>query len=196
MWRIVLSERRLTKKKGTWHTFPDGKLEQFTPAGRNENGHAVFAYNPLHALSVVTEIRETPMYPHKGWILERWLPPLSWGTKADWNEDAGPYPSQGDYFIILGPWPEIPDLWFLEQEISKWNREWDEKPKDFAAAYKQFLYEEQEEERRANEQMEADLQAFFRGEIQPIFKSTSLAAQRLRNECAEAAGNKSHVGVQ
>lgn len=195
MWRLVLSERRLHKTRGTWHTFADGTLEQFSPAGYNEKGEAVFNHNPMHALSVVTEVRETPMWPHSGWILERWMPAWVWGTKADWDPDGGEYPSQGDYFMILGPFTEVPNATFLEAQINLWTREWNNRPTDFAQAYKVFIADKEERERRENAERDANLDAFYKGEIQPIFKSGSLEAQRLRQKAGEAAGIKSHIAI-
>jgi hypothetical protein len=193
-WRVVLSERRTSKTKGLWLKHPDGELEEFVPLGRDGKGNTVFGRKEATVTSVV-EVRETPVWPHKGWILERWMPAETWGTKADWNYDLGPYPNEGDYFMILGPWPEIPNATFLEQQLQIWNREWDARPTDFNKVYSQYVYEKQERERKEQEEAEREFMAFLRSETTPIMKSTSLEAQRLRQRAGRAAGVKSHIPI-
>jgi hypothetical protein len=61
-------------------------------------------------LREVVELRREPKYtPHDRWHIERWLPPESYGSPAQWRAQTlefangrgvaalGPYPSRGDY---------------------------------------------------------------------------------------------------
>src|SRR5208337_1178936 len=153
-WRIVLSHRRLSKKRGLWHEFPDGSWEQFTP-----DGHGKFQHNPLTATRVVDEVRETPKWPRKGWVLERWFPAEVWWPfpKQAWDSNTGPYPEEGDYYLMLPlpgfQWDEIPELNDLKQGISLWERDYLERPRDFDMAYAMFVAEERAQEEEEHRKM-------------------------------------------
>jgi len=74
----------------------------------------------------VVELRREPKYaPHNRWHIERWLPPESYGSPAQWHAQTleiengrnisalGPYPSRGDYehcFTLEGPSGEFVQL--------------------------------------------------------------------------------------
>ena len=72
------------------------------------------------------ELRREPKYtPHNCWHIERWLPPESYGSPAEWRAQTietsggrsiaalGPYPSRGDWehcFTLEGPRGEFVQL--------------------------------------------------------------------------------------
>lgn len=72
------------------------------------------------------ELRLEPKYaPHNRWHIERWLPPESYGSPAEWYAQTleiehgrsipalGPYPSRGEYehcFTLEGPRGEFVQL--------------------------------------------------------------------------------------
>ena len=74
----------------------------------------------------VVELRREPKYvPHDRWHIERWMPPESYGSPAEWHAQTleiangrnisalGPYPSRGDYehcFTLEGPRGEFVQL--------------------------------------------------------------------------------------
>jgi hypothetical protein len=74
----------------------------------------------------VVELRREPKYtPHNRWHIERWMPPDSYGSPAEWHAQTieivngrnipalGPYPSRGDYehcFTLEGPHGEFVQL--------------------------------------------------------------------------------------
>ena len=74
----------------------------------------------------VVELRREPKYiPHNRWHIERWMPPESYGSPAEWDSRTneivngrsipalGPYPSRGDYehcFTLEGPSGEFVQL--------------------------------------------------------------------------------------
>lgn len=199
-WRVILSDNHTKSKRGLWCDW-DGteNWEQFSLQG------AKLRHNELHPARIVDEVRETPMWPRpNGWILERWFPAEVWGSRESWSKNSA-YPEEGDYYLIAPTgnddkgdkliWTEIPDLHDLKQAISIWERDYLNRPRDFAVAYTRFVSEEkaaqEEEERKSREEMEY----FYRHEVVPIFNSTSLSAQAIRNQCAEAAGVKEHVGA-
>jgi hypothetical protein len=77
-------------------------------------------------LREVVELRREPKYtPHNRWHIERWMPPESYGSPAEWHAQTieivngrnvpalGPYPSRGDYehcFTLEGPNGEFVQL--------------------------------------------------------------------------------------
>jgi|SRR5665213_1392754 len=74
----------------------------------------------------VIELRREPKYlPHDRWHIERWMPPESYGSAAEWQAQTtefvngrsvaalGPYPSRGEYehcFTLEGPRGEFVQL--------------------------------------------------------------------------------------
>ena len=74
----------------------------------------------------VIQLRREPKYtPHNRWHIERWMPPESYGSPAQWHAQTleiesgrnipalGPYPSRGDYehcFTLEGPNGEFVQL--------------------------------------------------------------------------------------
>ena len=188
MWRLILCQNHLTKKRGIWHEFGDGTIEQVI----RDPATGKFHHNPLHAIRVFEGVRETPMLGFKGWILERWFPAEFW---VPWNPDQGPFPEEGEYFFKGGPWEQRPSTDDLLECISIWEREWAARPADLTTAYKLFIREEKEREAAEEAQSIADFEAFYRGEIKPIFNTISLGAQRVRDEAQAMLGRDSHLGA-
>jgi hypothetical protein len=71
-----------------------------------------------------------PIYPCEGWILERWFPPSAFGSREAWysalSQDGetpmmGPYPERGRFWMLDGPWEEIPPLELVRVPISLWE---------------------------------------------------------------------------
>jgi len=73
-----------------------------------------------------------PLYQCEGWILERWFPASSYGSRDQWesalSQDGetpmmGPFPERGGYFMLSGggPWPEIPILDDVRASIAQWE---------------------------------------------------------------------------
>jgi hypothetical protein len=141
------------------------------------------------------------MYAMSGWILERWLPAHIWGTREDWNAIKatdgvtpmmGQYPNEGDYWLLGGPWKELPDMGFLLQEIAIY--EWCQRNKSehFAADLRQKLQVKKDIQQKKYDKLVSDLAHFCKTEISPFFHSTSLAASRIRNKALEDTGSRSH----
>lgn len=170
-WRVVLAFNHTRKKRGLWHEFADGTFEQFT-----SDGHGKFRHNPLHALRVVDEVRDTPMWPIPNqWIVERWFPAEVWGERETWPKTSA-YPEEGEYYLVLkGPgegWQEIPELNDIKQAISMWERDYLSRPRDFDAAYAVFLAEEQAAEQRESEKAMEEFAYFYQHEMLPMLKES------------------------
>lgn len=153
---------------------------------------------------IVTGYHRVPKYPVKGWIIERWFPAHTFGSPAQWESAKssdgvtpmmGPFPHEGDYFMLAGPFDRIPEMADLKTAISMHIRAEEEQP----VSYKQMLLNEINADLEAKEKQwkayEDQVGAFYQQEVDPILKGTSLAAGRIRNELAEAMGDRSHQGI-
>jgi hypothetical protein len=170
-WRVILAFNHTRPKRGLWHEFADGDWEQFTP-----EGHGKFRHNPLHALRVVDEVRDTPMWPiPNGWILERWFPAEVWGSRETWAKSS-PYPEEGEYYLIAPMagvvWTEMPDLNDLKQAISMWERDYLSRPRDFDTAYAVFVAEEAAAEEAEERKSKEEFEYFYQHEMLPALKES------------------------
>ena len=124
-WRIILAENHLVQRAGMWTEFAEG-TESVSPTGKD------FQMETRHIQpdAIRCGVFWVPLYPCKGWVLERWFPPATFGNREQWesalsqdNETPmmGPFPDHGEYFMLLGPWEKIPDLEAVRQSICSWE---------------------------------------------------------------------------
>jgi hypothetical protein len=207
-WRLIVSEDRLVREAGVYRDWAEG----LTTAEKGGLGFAPLKGQPGMAyqryqnkpLRVVTEVRDTPKYPHaEGWILEMWFPASIYGTRDDWYsykaDDGitpmlGPYPECGDYELQFGPWKTLPSIDTLQQHISRYASSIANRKGTAWARAVEYVqraeYAKKKEEKRFREEAAAE----FNDVLTPM-KSTSLAASRWRNGLARQAGIKGHIGV-
>jgi hypothetical protein len=197
MWRLVLAQNCLITASGVMHELgtgevscfavgPDGKRHYQAPQDRITSGRF-----------------EIPKYPVEGWVLEKWFPPSTWGTREEWashkSDDGstimGPYPDQGDYWMLAGPFEKIPELADLRQAIDMHRQAMNAQPANYAAVLKQTVLDQETARERRREKLENDLAYMRKNELVPVLKSGSLAAQRFRNQLNEATGDRSHLGA-
>lgn len=155
----------------------------------------------------VTEMRAVLKYPEfahaHGWVLERWMAPAYWGTPQSWEQfkvegtnipRLGPFPNQGRYMQIGGPYPQAPTGPFLERLIEMWEAMRDEVLALSAEAYvRKRVYDCEEEDRQRSEQWHKDASKANMEAMSPFF-STSLDAGMARQLAVERAGIRSHYG--
>jgi len=206
-WRIVLAEDRRELRGGVFKTMPSGDVKSFEFEPVLINGKRVYRmhHTEVKPEKIVTGFQEVPKYPVKGWILERWFPASKKGMgKAEWeavkSSDGitpmmGPYPTEGFYFMLAGPFSRIPEMEDLKNAISMHIRAEEAQP----ASYQQMLLEEingdEEEKAKAYAKAMEELGHFYESEVEPVMRGTSLGAGRIRNELAESVGDRSHHGV-
>ena len=128
-WRIVLLQNHLVQRAGVWTEFAEGTdMVQF----EEQEKHLAYSTREIAPDSVKIGMFWVPLYPVKGWGLERWFPAAAFGSKREWESALsqddrtpmmGPYPERGDYFMPSGggPWPEIPLLEDIRAAISQWE---------------------------------------------------------------------------
>lgn len=205
-WRIVLAQDRLCRRGGVFTTMPSGDVKTIELEPIIRNGRKVYLQHvrEIKPESVVTGTRDVPKYPVQGWVLERWFPASKYGGRSAWeavkSSDGvtpmmGPYPHEGDYFMLAGPFSRIPELTDLRESIAMHIRMENEQPESYHQLMLQQINEEQEEMEKAYQKCLSDLAHFYESEVEPVLKGTSLAAQRIRNDMAEAMGDRSHQGV-
>lgn len=218
-YRLVESERVLEKIGGKWHDWDENLsieersetvrkvipvIEKVTVAGKEvevvvEKALLLPGNKPMR---VVDEVREIPKYSHldmPGWVLEKWYPAYLYGSQEDWYSHViegttiprlGPYPEDGRYEMITGPFPQLPSLSFLEQFVSYHRKRVRQAlERDVRSYVNEARHRHEEAEKKRNE----DLHKRILDKMSPL-TSTSLEAGRWRNEMALKAGITSHMG--
>jgi hypothetical protein len=198
MWRIVLAQHCIVKRGGIQREI-DGEQSVVTIG----TGGKVFE-SKVHA-AVVSGVIDTPRYNcADGWILEKWFPASTWGTREQWasekSEDGSrilcePYPERGRYFLMNGPFDRIPELTDLENSIAMYEDDMRKQPTNHDAYFRQVMRDEEYARKKAKEKLVAELNCRRKNELVPVLKSTSLEAQRFRNELTEQAGLSEHLGA-
>lgn len=197
-WRVLLAQNRTMRSSGLLHDLPTGDVSIFEVDGRGQ-----VHYNKPKD-SIEAGVFDLPRYPVEGWISERWFPAEVWGTREQWeshrSEHGGTllheaYPERGDYFLVGGPWKELPELSDIENAIQMWEHGHRNRPTNVLAYYKQLLRNEEDAREARRAKLERDLAYMRTNELVPVLKSGSLEAQRFRNELSESIGDHSHLGA-
>lgn len=203
LWRACLAENRLAKRGGIFHEFPDGKMEQFA-FHRGADGLMRQVHIPLKPKSVKHGYMEVPKYPVTGWIVERWFPPSKYGPRDVWESQKGqdgvtpllgPYPHEGDYFMLLGPWDKLPAISDLQCAIAQHLHAERNRPASYETMVANLVREAKDQEEREYQKYIANLEQFRKSEILPVLRSTSLSAQRVRQQVQQSLGLKSHAAI-
>jgi hypothetical protein len=160
-----------------------------------------------HAERRVIEVRRIPKYAehddNPGWMLERWMAPAYFGTPSWWEDQVvpgttiprlGPYPHQGEYILVEGPYCEAPTGPFLDQLVEQW-----ELMRDEVLAYRADTYvrkrtaEAIERDERRSDKWNREASAANMTAMQPMF-STYLEGGQARQLAADHQGVGSHYG--
>jgi len=155
----------------------------------------------------VVEMRRCDEYPElqdtPGWILQRWMAPAYWGSPAEWNArvvpgthlpSLGPYPHQGKYMLVAGPYSEAPSGPFLDRIVEQWELMRDEVLSYQTSTYvRKRHYEAEERDRLRNERWNREASAANMTAMQPFF-STYLEGGKARQLAVEHAGISSNYG--
>jgi hypothetical protein len=205
-YRVVHSRYLFGFSAGDWHDW-----DKSIPAAMrgelvaDDTGRAVTAGS--RAERRVLEMRRTPKYPllfHvPGWILERWMAPAYFGAPGAWNERTapgstmpalGPYPRQGEYIHIGGPYSVAPSGPFCDRIVEQWELMRDDVLALAAETYvRKRHYEAEEEDREASERWNREASAANIAAMQPLL-STFLEGGRARQLAIEHAGLTGHYG--
>lgn len=125
-WRIIQAECHLVQRSGSWTEFEDTECAR--PTGTDWQMET----KQIAPDAIRVGTFWVPLYPCEGWILERWFPPSAFGSRNDWygakSQDGetpmmGPFPDRGDWWMLDGPWDEIPPLELVRVPISIWEND-------------------------------------------------------------------------
>jgi hypothetical protein len=226
-WRLQFSDNIFVREAGVYRDWPEGlttaekggfNFEATDEQVMAEIGGKAFeelGEQPMWSalryenkpLRVVTEVRDNPRYPGiHGWIVEKWFPASKYGSPQDWysflaidgkTPMLGPYPNEGDYEMIYGPFPRQPSISQLQLWISNYSRTRDEMkstgtPESRAIEYANRRVDEEQEQwqRRRKEYM-----YMMASEWKSIATNGALGMSRYRQELAERCGITEHIGL-
>lgn len=203
IYRLVRSEYVFEKVGGLWHEW-DKNLNIADRGGiTTEEGKPVeSSFRPDR---VVAELRETQVYSHfdePGWVLERWYPGVFFGSPVAWESHKvpgsniqllGPFPTQGRYLCIAGPFPKPPSIGFIEDFIASWESRRDSFPTDVEKHIQMRVEEATRLHEARTEHAIRENTERLEASVAPI-DSTTLEAGRWRQKHFESAGHTSHVG--
>lgn len=226
-WRLQFSDNVFVREAGVYRDWPEGlstaekggfnfqatdEEVAVSIAGKTleelgeQPNWAAIRYNNK-PLRTVTEKRDNPRYPGiQGWIVEKWFPASKYGSPHDWysfmaidgkTPMLGPYPSEGDYELIYGPFPRQPAISQLQLWISAYIRNRDEMkmtgtPESRAEEYTNRRVDE---EQRQWEQRRKEYQYMMASEWKAIATNGALGMSRHRQELAARCGITEHIGL-
>jgi hypothetical protein len=158
-------------------------------------------------LRVVTEVRDNPRYAGiHGWILEKWFPASKYGPPEHWNSFLavdgrtpmlGPYPSEGDYELIYGPFPRQPAIGQMQLWIDHYIRLRDDMKTSGTAESRAIEYanRREAEEQEQWQRRRAEYMYMMASEWKQIATNGALGMSRYRQELAERCGITEHIGL-
>lgn len=197
-WRVCLAQHRLATRGGVFHHLPTGEIEMFAlgPGGRVES-------RPMPGHKITSGMMEIPAYQGDGWIMERWMPAHIWGAREWWNaqrgEDGsallGPYPTEGDYWMICGPFPKMPELGDMEEAISRYECAQRNRPVNLENYVRMAIKQEQEDIAKRRHKLVEYLEERRKSDLLPVLRSGSLSAQRFRQQLQKDAGLSGHSAI-
>ena len=214
MFRLILAECRTVKAAGAWNIWREGlsvdersglgikEIQKMLKEGRSTQEINEFVNHRITATPerTVVGMIDRPLYQFKGFILEKWKPAITFGSPEDWysyrfNGEAalGPYPTYGDYELCAGPTPYMPSAEQCEDAIRRTFKEIDERPSTASGRMAQMLEAQDAQEKALEKENFTKVENVLK-EDKMLYKTSSLAAGRARNELAEKAGITEHYG--
>lgn len=198
-WRICLAQHVTRMSGGIFVEMPDGNNVMFDI---DANGKQI--YTPISPTRVTSGVFEIPRYPHEGWIMERWMPAHMWGPREVWesfrSEDGssllGPYPNEGQYYMICGPFDKMPPIGDMSEAIAHYECTLRNRPEDLEREVGKKVRAEESLRLKKKEKLIKDLEYLRKSELMPVLRSPSLSAQGFRNELQKQCGFTSHFGMQ
>ena len=204
IYRVVRSEYIFEKVGGEWHDWDDN-LGMDDRGGLKADGSGGIAVSRFRPDRIFVGIREIPTYTHldeDGWILERWFPAFYFGSPESWNAHVvkgtnlpalGPYPTDGRYLMLCGPFPQEPDVSFVIDYIAHWETRRESFPNDVEAYVKQQVDKAIRREEERGERAIRENTARVMDSVVSLTSNT-LEAGRWRSKMWEKSGHTSHMG--
>lgn len=200
-WRVIVAEDHMSLRGGVHKTMPSGNVKSID-LERLPNGTYKMHHSEVKPDKVETGWKMVPEWGLAGWVLEKWFAPET-VNRAVWedarSEDGtpmmGPYPDKGYYFMLAGPWEQMPTLADLRLAIAMHIRTEEERPQEYQQLLLQRIHAETEAKERAYKEALDNLGHFYESEVEPVMRGTSLGAGRIRNDLAAQVGDFAQHGV-
>ena len=171
---------------------PDGfKHSQLSDKGqRTDEGYAVAETRMIQPARIEEGEFWVPRYRRKGWILQHWLPPSVWGTKAKWESEKArdgrtrllaAFPNRGDYMMMAGYWNTIDQAGDLHAAIRVYNLQQRKNPANWDNYLRSLTSFEELERQQSADAYAEELSAQHRLGIEGILRTVSSSAQEFRN---------------
>jgi hypothetical protein len=204
IWQLVLAENCKTLCHGRMNYIAKGRTEahQYDGEWNLENKTPEFTVAG-NAVIEPDRIEEgsfwIPTYSNtSGWILRRWLPASSWGSRDQWEGERAQdgrtrllaaYPQHGDYMAMPGcEWSVIPPLDLLFTCIRSYNIQQRANPVNWPNYIQAIGTVEQLRRQQAADTYAEELEAQYREGFSATFRSASSSAQIVRNIMAREVG--------
>lgn len=153
---------------------------------------------------IVTEVRTLRKYPFEaGWLLERWVPSIYYGSKQSWEDRCvpgttvplgGPYPLHGDFEMChYAASIEVPSITELQNAIDRCERARENRHTDVEQLVLEKLNRAEDEYHKQLQKEEEETRAMIHDAIS-VLNGTSLSAGAYRTKLAEEAGIRTHEG--
>ncbi len=226
-WRIVVASDVFVREAGVYRDWDENlsiaerggfnfqQTEEQAMARINGRDFAELGEQPNWAalryenrpLRTVTETRDNPRYPGiKGWIVEKWFPALRYGSPEEWysyraadgiTPMLGPFPHEGDYEMIYGPFPRVPAIGQLQLWISHYARQREEIKQSGTPESRALEYAQREMDREREQWLRrrAEYQYMMANIWTSIATNGSLGMSRVRQELAARCGQTEHIGL-
>lgn len=204
IWRVVLAQNCKIHCFGPRNETSKQRLEEMA---KTDDPHAAATFEPDRVLDGEHWL---PRYRYDGWILERWFPASTWGTRQQWESEKtrdgrtrllAAYPAQGGYmkmapnFAECPAWPSLAMAGDLKAAIRCYNVMRRNNPVNWPNELERMAkMEELERQNRADAYAE-ELSALYRESMDGILHSASLAAQAFRNVVAKHAAHGVNLGA-
>lgn len=200
-WRVIVAEDHMSLRGGVHKTMPSGNVKSID-LERLPNGTYKMHHSEVKPDKVETGWKMVPEWGLAGWVLEKWFAPETvnrtvWedARSEDGTPMMGPYPDKGYYFMLAGPWEQMPTLADLKLAIAMHIRTEEEMPQEYQQLLLQRIHTETEAKERAYKEAVDNLAHFYESEVAPVVKGSSLGASRIRQELANEVGDFSHQGI-
>ncbi len=146
-----------------------------------------------------------PRYRIEGWILQRWYPPMMWGSRQQWESEKArdgrrrllaAYPQAGDYMMVpVGPWKTLGEVGDLKAAIRAYNMAQRRNPANWANYEAAQLAFEESERQASVDAYATEMAAQFREGAAGVLRTASETAQRFRGRIAGMIGTDQNLGA-
>jgi hypothetical protein len=196
IWRLVLAQNCRVRCFGTMNHVAPGVVENMPEDAK-----------PTDIIPDRIEEGEfwIPRYTVKGWILQRWFPASSWGTRQNWEGQRAKdgrtrllaaWPQRGDYMMMpCGPFKSIESAGDLKAAIRCYNIQQRRNPVNWENYMRAQQALEEAERQQLADQYAEEIAAEHRLGYASVLRSVSESAQKVRNTISRSTAGGVNLGA-